>query len=102
MGHLSSLTADIHLWKWDDTAQHSFNKVKSIVDEYQDKQWRVLDYQVGADPIYITTDGCLTDGGGYVSQGKDLALSNIVMFWLGKWNAAQQNYPVHYLHWLRR
>ncbi|KAF9642947.1 hypothetical protein BDM02DRAFT_3264285 [Thelephora ganbajun] len=40
-------------------------------------------------------DGCLTGGGGYISQGKDPNKSKIVGFWSGKWSAAQQNYPVH-------
>ena len=49
----------------------------------------------GAPPIWVTTDGCLTGGGGYVSQGEDLNSADVVRFWLGKWNSAQQNYPVH-------
>ena len=36
MGHLSSLTAETRPWKWDDTAQHSFEKVKQIVYEHRD------------------------------------------------------------------
>jgi len=95
MGHLSSLTAETRLWKWDDTAQRSFEKVKQIVHEHRDNRRKALDYRTGADPIYVTTDGCLTGGGGYVSQGKDLVSANVVAFWSGKWNAAQQNYPVH-------
>lgn len=35
--HLSSLTTEIRPWKWDDTAQRSFDKVKKIVDEHRDK-----------------------------------------------------------------
>ena len=34
-------------------------------------------------------------GGSYVSQGKDPENTNIVVFWSDKWNAAQQNSPVH-------
>ena len=95
MGHLSSLTAETRPWKWDDTAQRSFEKVKQIVHEHRDNRRKALDYRADADPIYVTTDGCLTGGGGYVSQGKDPATANVVAFWSGKWNAAQQNYPVH-------
>ena len=95
MGHLSSLTTETCPWKWDDTAQRSFDSVKQIVNEHRDNRRKALDYSEGADPIYVTTDGCLTGGGGYVSQGKDPETSNIVSFWSGKWNAAQQNYPVH-------
>ena len=95
MGQLSSLTAEARPWRWDDTAQHSFEEVKRIVDEHRDKRRKALDYSKGADPIYVTTDGCLTGGGGYVSQGKDPESASVVAFWSGKWNAAQQNYPVH-------
>jgi transposase InsO family protein len=95
MGHLSSLTAETRPWRWDDTAQRSFDKVKQIVNEYRDKRRKALDYSSGADPIYVTTDGCLTGGGGYVSQGRDPGTASVVAFWSGKWNAAQQNYPVH-------
>jgi len=95
MGHLSSLTAETRLWKWDDTAQRSFDNVKRIVDEHRNKRQKALNYTKGADPIYVTTDGCLTGGGGYVSQGMDPESADVVAFWSGKWNAAQQNYPVH-------
>ena len=43
----------------------------------------------------MTTDACLTGGGGYVSQGDNPSKAKVVSFWSGKWNAAQQNYPVH-------
>ena len=54
-----------------------------------------MDYTPNAPPIWVTTDGCLTGGGGYVSQGIDPSKAKIVGFWSGKWNSAQQNYPVH-------
>lgn len=95
MGQLSSLTAEARPWRWDDTAQRSFDAVKRIVDNYRNERRKALDYSEGADPIYVTTDGCLTGGGGYVSQGKDPKIASVVAFWSGKWNAAQQNYPVH-------
>ena len=40
-------------------------------------------------------DGCLTGGGGFVSQGNDPETAEVIAFWSGKWNAAQKNYPVH-------
>ena len=100
MGHLSSLTAESRLWRWDATAQRSFDDVKRIVEEHRHDHRKALDYSEGADPIYVTTDGCLTGGGGYVSQGKDPKTANVVAFWSGKWNSAQQNYPVHELELL--
>ena len=95
MGHLSSLTAETKVWKWDDTAHRSFESVKQIVNDHRDRRRKALDYSEGTDPIYVTTDGCLTGGGGYVSQGNDPKTASVVAFWSGKWNAAQQNYPVH-------
>ena len=60
----------------------------------------MLEYTKGAPPIWVTTDGCLTGGGGYVSQGADPNEAKIVGFWSGKWSSAQQNYPVHELELL--
>ena len=80
---------------WHGMAQRSFDAVKRIVDSYRDERHKALDYLEGADPIYVTTDRCLTGGGGYVSQGKDPRNASVIAFWSGKWNAAQQNYPVH-------
>ena len=95
MGHLTSLTADSKFWRWDDMAQQSFDKVKQIVSDHRDKCHRALDYSPGAHPIYVTMDGCLTGGGGYVSQGETPDDATVIAFWSSKWNAAQQNYPVH-------
>ena len=95
MGYLSGLTADNRQWRWDDTAQRAFDEVRNIVQDHREQRRRALDYSKNAAPIWVTTDGCLTGGGGYVSQGKDPNKSDVVGFWSGKWNAAQQNYPVH-------
>lgn len=95
MGHLSSLTAELRPWRWDATAQHLFNDVKQIVTTHRDGCRKALDYSKEAEPIFVTTDGCLTGGGGFVSQGKDPKMANIMSFWSRKWNSAQQNYPVH-------
>jgi len=100
MGQLSSLTAESRPWRWDATAQRSFDEVKHIVNEHRNNRRKALDYSEGAEPIYVTTDGCLTGGGGYVSQGKDPKTAYVVAFWSGKWNSAQQNYPVHELELL--
>jgi hypothetical protein len=95
MGYLSGMTSESRPWRWDDTAQRAFEEVKSIVSDHRDRRRKALDYSEGAPPIWVTTDGCLTGGGGYVSQGEDPDNSDVVGFWSGKWNPAQQNYPVH-------
>ena len=95
MGYLSGLMADTQLWQWDDTTQRSFEEVKKIVGDHRDQRQEALNYVKGAPPIWVTTDVYLTGGGGYVSQGTDPSKAKVMSFWLGKWNAAQQNYPVH-------
>jgi hypothetical protein len=100
MGHLSGMTSESRPWRWDDTAQRSFDNVKKIVNEHRNQRREALDYSTSAPPIWVTTDGCLTGGGGYVSQGADPNDAKVVGFWSGKWNSAQQNYPVHELELL--
>ena len=95
MGHLSGMTSQSRPWRWDNTAQRAFDEVKKIVNDHRDQRREALDYSEGAPPIWVTTDGCLTGGGGYVSQGKNPDEAKVVGFWSGKWNDAQQNYPVH-------
>ena len=97
LGHLSSLMAELRPWRKDATAQRSFDEVKRIVETHRDDSRKALNYKDGADSIYVNvnTDGCLTGGGGYISQGKDPKEANVVAFWSRKWNSAQQNYPVH-------
>jgi hypothetical protein len=95
MGHLSGMMANNKSWRWDDTAQRSFDKVKRIIHEHREQHRKVLDYSKKADPIWVTTDGCLTGGGRYISQGVDPTTASVVGFWSGKWNPAQQNYPIH-------
>ena len=70
MGQLSSLTAELKTWWWDVMAQHSFEEVKNIVNEYQNNHRRALDYSKEAEPIYVTTDGCLTGGGDMLVKGR--------------------------------
>src|SRR5258708_15847154 len=40
-------------------------------------------------------DSCLSAGGRYISQGDKPEKGKVTAFWSGKWNSAQQNYPVH-------
>jgi len=54
-----------------------------------------LDYSATAPPINLTCDVCNIGGSGAISQGHDLETACIIAFWSGKFNSAQQNYPVH-------
>ena len=95
MGYLSGMTTENRPWRWDNTKQRVFDEVKQIVEEHRNQQQIALDYSTKGESIWVTTDGCLTGGGGYVSQGNDPEMAKVVGFWSGKWNSAQQNYPVH-------
>ena len=100
MGHLSSLTTESRQWHWDDTTQRAFDEVKQIVNDHRGQRRVALNYAKEAPPIWVMTDGCLTGGGGYVSQGFDPDETKVIGFWSGKWNSAQQNYLVHELELL--
>ena len=72
MGHLSGMTSESQPWHWDDTAQHTFDEVKKIVNDHRDQCQEALNYSEDAPPIWVTTDRCLTRGRGYISQGNQL------------------------------
>ena len=55
----------------------------------------MLDYSEGAQAINLVTDASLTGASGYICQGDDVLTAKVIMFWSGKFNSAQQNYPVH-------
>jgi len=95
MGHLSGMTSESRPWCWDHTAQRAFDEVKKIVEDHRDQCREALDYSEGVPPLWVTTDGCLSGGGGYISQGIDPDDAKVVGFWSGKWSPAQQHYPVH-------
>ncbi|KAF7371586.1 Transcription factor [Mycena venus] len=99
MGVLTQLTGSVP-WRWSHTEHRAFEAVKGTVSKWRDHHRVTIDYSPGAPPVFLVTDACLTGGSGVVCQGKDLASANIVAFWSGKFNPAQQNYPVHDLEML--
>lgn len=94
IGHLSSLVMELRPRRWDATAQRSLDEVKRIVHTHRNERRKALDYSDGAELIYVTTDGCLTGGGAFVSQERDPVTSNAVSSWPAKCNSAQHNRPV--------
>ncbi|KAI0323146.1 hypothetical protein GY45DRAFT_1265070, partial [Cubamyces sp. BRFM 1775] len=54
-----------------------------------------LDFEAVARSVTLVTDTSLTGANGYISQGNKLRTSESVTFWSGKFNSAQQHYPVH-------
>ncbi|KAF8690216.1 hypothetical protein AX14_003067 [Amanita brunnescens Koide BX004] len=95
MGILTPLSSGSKPWRWDHTAQRAFDEVKDCVNTWRDHHRVSLDYSPNGDPIFLSTDACCTGASGYVSQGKDWKSAKVVTFWSGKFNSAQQNYPVH-------
>ncbi|KAJ3473550.1 hypothetical protein NLI96_g12945 [Meripilus lineatus] len=95
MAVLTPLTGSTSVWKWTDTHQRAFEEVQSIVQEFSDHRRKPLDYSKGAPQINLVTDASMTGASGYISQGDDLRTTQVVTFWSGKFNSAQQNYPVH-------
>lgn len=69
--------------------------MKAVVQEWWDNCHIALDYLDHAPRINLVTDVSLTGASGYISQGDDIQTANIVTFWSGKFNSAQQNYPAH-------
>src|SRR5882762_2077656 len=95
MGCLTKLTGKTHTWRWTETEQCAFVAVKDIVHKWRTVHRTNLAYSPGAPPINLTCDASHTGGSGVMSQGSDLATAHIAAFWSGKFNSAQQNYPVH-------
>ena len=95
MGVLAPLTGAAKPWLWTATHQRAFEQVKQIVQASRDRRRVALDYSPEAPPINLVTDASLTGASGYISQGSDLRTAQVITFWSGKFNSAQQNYPVH-------
>jgi hypothetical protein len=77
------------------TKERAFRETQRIVEDYHDKQRVALRCGKDAQPIYLITDARLTGASGFVSQGHDWKTAPVAVFWSGKFDSAQQNYPVH-------
>ncbi|KAJ3474054.1 hypothetical protein NLI96_g12674 [Meripilus lineatus] len=95
MAVLTPLTGSTSLWRWTETHQRAFEEVQTIVQQYADHRRKPLDYSKDAPRINLVTDASMTGASGYISQGNNLNTAKVVTFWSGKFNSAQQNYPVH-------
>ena len=95
MGCLTRLTSKMIPWRWTPTEQCAFDEVRMNVEKWRHLRRVNLDYNATASPINLTCDACNTGGSGVISQGHDLETARIIAFWSGKFNSAQQNYPVH-------
>src|SRR6202034_1336421 len=91
---LSKLTGK-RPWRWGPTEHRAFEEVKTTVQRWREHHRTTLSYAPEAPPIMLVCDASLTGGSGIVCQGQDLSSARVVAFWSGKFNSAQQNYPVH-------
>jgi len=100
MSILAKRAAPLTPWQWESTEQRAFEQVQDCVAKWRDVRRVPLDYVAGREEINLTCDASLTGASGVISQGDDLDKANVVAFWSGKFNPAQQNYPVHELELL--
>jgi hypothetical protein len=83
------------LWRWTPMEQRAFNLVKQTVHNWRNLHCKSIDYSLGAPHINLAVDASLSGGGATLSQGVSFETADIIAFWSGKFNTAQQNYPVH-------
>lgn len=100
MHTLSKAVVLTTMWCWTDTEACAFTEVKEIVGKWCSTRRKPIDYSPMAPPINLCCDASLTGGSGVILQCKDFLTVNVICFWLGKFNSAQQNYPVHELELL--
>jgi Reverse transcriptase (RNA-dependent DNA polymerase)/RNase H-like domain found in reverse transcriptase len=93
---LSTLTGSTTIWRWGPMQQCAFEAVKNTIQTYRDSHHVAIDYgaELSQCPVSLTIDASQTGGGGVITQGKPPHV-NVIAFWSGKFNPAQQNYPVH-------
>jgi hypothetical protein len=98
MQHLSKIASITTKWSWSPTDQRAFDLVKACVEAHRNVRRCAIDFTSainGSIPVNLTTDTSLTGASGVLSQGNDLKTAAVIVFWSGKFNSAQQNYPVH-------
>ncbi|KAJ3561610.1 hypothetical protein NP233_g10090 [Leucocoprinus birnbaumii] len=95
MGILHELTGNTVPFRWEFTHQRAFQEVKDRAVACRGVHRKPLDYNEGAPPINMVTDGCLTGIAGVVSQGHDWKTGRVAAFFSAKLKPVQQNYLVH-------
>lgn len=95
MAVLSSVAAVGKPWKWSFTEQCAFKNVKAIIQKWRNTCCVSVNYSPDAEKCNLCCDASFTGGSGVLSQGNGYQKTNVIAFWSGKFNSAQQNYPVH-------
>jgi ribonuclease HI len=93
---LSTLTGSTAIWCWGPTQQRVFEAIRNTIQIYRDSHRVAINYDADLlqNPVSLTIDASQTGGGGVITQGK-MPNVKVIAFWFGKFNSAQQNYPVH-------
>ena len=100
MHQIQRVAAPTTIWRWTPTEARAFAAVKEIVHKWWNTQRKSVDYSPNALPCNLCCDASLTGGSSVLSQGHDYLTTDVISFWSGKFNLAQQNYPVHELELL--
>jgi hypothetical protein len=95
MGVLSAITGDNIPFKWTNTEQRAFERVKHYVQACRDHCRVLLVYGKTAPRVWLMTDACINGIATIIAQGADWKTANIAAFFSAKLSTAQQNYPVH-------
>jgi hypothetical protein len=95
MSVLSKCASGTKPFRWEGTEECTFRETQQIVEEYREQHRVALKYGADAPPIYVITDTSLTGASRFVSQGPEWKTAPVAAFWSGKFDSAQQNYPVH-------
>ena len=102
LGVLSAITSDNVPFKWLDTEQQVFDKVKQYVQVCQDHHQVPIEYGKDTKSIWFMMDACINGVATVIAQGDNWKRSVIAAFFSAKMNSAQQNYPVHKQEMLAR
>ncbi|KAF8753032.1 hypothetical protein RHS01_07371 [Rhizoctonia solani] len=95
MAILSKCASGTGRFIWEGTQERAFKETKQIVAKHRNTHRKALDYSEGAPTVFLITDASLTGASGVLSQGVDWKQAGVIAFWSGKFDPAQQNYPVH-------
>lgn len=83
-------------WVWGPTEQRAFEEVKAIVKKWRNNRRVAIDRSPDAHPIAVSVDASNTGAGGVIWQGPNPENARVIAFWSGKFNSAEQNYPVNW------
>jgi hypothetical protein len=91
MGVLSAITGDNIPFKWTNTEQWAFERVKQYVQACHNHRRVLLVYSKTAPCVWLMMDACINGITIVIVQGADWKTANIAAFFSAKLSTAQQN-----------